>query len=322
MTQPRMDISIVIPLCDRRTAGWNALRSAIGQAYPRDRYEVIAVRGRGIDTGKGGEDVAALLGRCDAVVNVDVDAENVTNEARLYYAGCERARGELLFFIEGHTVLVPEACSIIAEYFREHPQSLLACAPRRNHGESPLGALVSAHNLEHERRAAGRGTFSYGANSVIRRGLFERLGGLDARWLRQSETAVFDRVVREKIGIGSIDAPLATHYNDMPVRHCHRIVMSAGAGKWHYYNGRVARGEDLRAVVRHRVYVQANRAWAARLLYPVFRVAGTTFLLLALGTWRVGRTLAYRLYVVGLGCTDLSGFCRARIEAGRSGQAD
>jgi len=98
--------------------------------------------------------------------------------------------------------------------------------------------------------------------------------------------------------------------------------MSAGAGKWRYYNARVARGEDLRTVVRHRVYVQANRAWRARLLYPIFRVAGAMFLVLALGTWRVGRSLAYRLYVVGLGCTDLSGFCRAGIEAGRTGQAD
>lgn len=310
-----MDISIIIPLCDRRNAGWKALESAVNQDFPRDRYQVVAVTGT--ETGAAPEDeyVAGLLARCDVVVRVDAHIDDVASEARFYQAGCERAIGDLLFFAEGHTVLDVRCCSTIAEHFRRHPDSMLAWAPRRNHDESPLGALITRHNLQHERRAGVRGTFSYGANSVIKRRLFARIGGLDARFLRQSETAVFDRAVQEHIAIGRIDEPLATHYNDMPIRQWRDVVTSAGAGKWAYYNARLACGEDIHSMVRHSVYLRANYPLRARVLYPLFRAAGAGFLLLALCTWRIQKALSYRLYVFALGCTDLSGFCRARLQA-------
>ena len=38
-----MKISIILPLFDRRNAGWKALESALCQSYPRDRYEVVLV---------------------------------------------------------------------------------------------------------------------------------------------------------------------------------------------------------------------------------------------------------------------------------------
>jgi hypothetical protein len=310
-------ISIVIPLCDRRNVGWRALESAVSQDYPRDKYEVVAVTGVGSAAERDAEGLIALTARCNVVVHTDLQIDDVASEIRLYQAGYQRSTGDVLFFVEGHTVLEKRCCAVIDAYFCLHPESAIAWAPRLNHGESPLGSLISIHNRRHELRAIENGVFSLGATNVIRRSLFERLGGLDAHFLRFSETAVFHRLLQEDIEIGRIPAPLATHYNDMSVSQWRKLVMSTGEAKCHYYNALLSRGEDVRAQVRHGIYLRANRAWSARVLYPAFRMAGTLFLGLALGTWRIGHALAYRFYVLGLGFTDLSGFCRARIRAAK-----
>lgn len=293
------------------------MESAVSQDFPRDRYEVVAVTGVG--NAADAEDAAALTARCDIVVHTDLKIDDVASEIRLYQAGYQRTTGDVLFFVEGHTVLEKGCCTLIETYFRGHPESDIAWAPRLNYGESPLGSLISTHNLHHELRAIENGVFSFGATNVIRRSLLERLGGFDPRFLRFSETAVFHRIVQEDIEIGRIPEPLATHYNDMSVRQWRQLVMSTGEAKCNYYNALLARGGDIRGQIRHRIYLQANRVWSARLLYPAFRMAGTLFLGLALGTWRIASALAYRLYVLGLGFTDLSGFCRARIRAAKTG---
>ena len=312
-----MKISIVIPLCDRRNVGWRALESAVNQDFPRDKYEVVAVTGLG-NAAEKDEIVGTLIARCNSVVHTDLEIDDVASEIRLYQAGYQRSTGDVLFFVEGHTVLEKRCCTVIDTYFRLHPEATIAWAPRLNYGESPLGCLISRHNLRHELRAAENGVFSFGATNVIKRSLLERLGGFDHRFLRFNETAMFHRILQDNIAIGRIAEPLATHYNDMSVRQWRKLVMSTGEAKCNYYNALLARGEDIRAHVRHRVYLHANRSWSARLLYPAFRMAGTLFLGLALSTWRIGNALAYRLYVLGLGCTDLSGFCRARIRAAKT----
>ncbi len=309
---------MILPLFDRRNAGWKSLESAVGQAYPRDQYEVVAVAGRGIDGGMDDPAVTALLARCDTVVRTDFDTDDVANEIQLFRAGYERSTGDVLFFMEGHTVLANNCCATIAAHFQLHPGTEIAWAPRINRGESPLGSLISLHNLRHERRADTNGVFSLGATNVITRSLFERLGGFDARHLRFSETALFHRALDEGIAIGRFHEPLATHYNDMSVALWRQLVMTAGAAKFSYYNTLLSNGQDIRARVRHKVYLFANRLWTARLLFPLFRMAGRVFLILATQVSRFSMALAYRLYVFALGFTDLSGYCLARIRAAQS----
>jgi hypothetical protein len=63
------------PLFDRRTAGWKALESALGQSMDRDGYEIIVVHGRPEgDEATGDAHAQSLLQRCDAVVQFAVDA--------------------------------------------------------------------------------------------------------------------------------------------------------------------------------------------------------------------------------------------------------
>lgn len=306
-------LSIILPLFDRRTAGWQSLESALGQTYPRERYEVVVVGGKGGDDPLDGREITKLLARCDTVVRTDFDTGDVASEIELFRAGFERSTGDVLLFMEGHTVLEPRCLEIVSEHLRRHPGVEIAWAPRNNRSESRLGGLVTMHNLSHERRALANGVFTLGATNVITRALFDRLGGFDATYLRFTETAIFHRALASGIAIGRIAEPLATHHNDMPATLWRKLVTSAGEAKFGYYNALVGSGVDLRLRVRHGIYLAANHRWIARVLYPLLRAGSRGFLALSTATSRLSMTLAYRLYVLAIGCTDLSGFCRARL---------
>ena len=237
-----MKISIIVPLFDRRNAGWKALESALAQRYPRDRYEVVAVTARD-EIGMRDPAVGAMLARCDAVAHTDLDPATTTSEVELYRAGHRRCTGDLVFFCEGHTVLHEDACLLIDEHFARTPGCDIAWAPRLNHAVSPLGRLVAMHNDRHQQRALAAGVFSLGANSVIRRGMLDALGGLDARYLRFSETALFHRALQRRVLIGRIRAPLATHYNDMGKKLWLQLAQDSGAGRYAYYEDVLAQGK-------------------------------------------------------------------------------
>jgi hypothetical protein len=303
-------ISIILPLFDRRNAGWKSLESALSQRHPRDRYEVVAVTARD-ETEMHDPAVGALLARCDAVARTDLDPSVTANEVELYRAGHRRCTGDVVFFCEGHTVLHEDCCSLIEEHFLRNPGCEIAWAPRLNHAVFPLGRLVAMHNDRHQRRALAAGVFSLGANSVIRRSLLDALGGLDARYLRFSETALFHRTLQRTAVISQIRAPLATHYNDMTEELWLQLAQDSGAGRYAYYDDVLAQGRDGGTRIRHPVYLHARQAWVATLFAPVLRTAGAILLRIAMRTLRFERRIAYRCYVLALGCTDLAGYSRA-----------
>ena len=305
-----MKISIILPLFDRRNAGWKSLESALSQRYPRDRYEVVAVTARdGAEMRDSAVD--ALLARCDVVARTDLDPAVTANEVQLYQGGLRRCTGDLVFCCEGHTVLHDDCCSLIDEHFLRNPGCDIAWALRLNHALSPLGRLVAMHNDRHQQRALAAGVFSLGANSVVRRSLLDALGGLDARYLRFSETALFHRALQRAAVISQIRAPLATHYNDMAEELWLQLAQDSGAGRYAYYDDVLAQGQDGGARIRHPVYLHARRAWIARWLAPVLRASGAILLRVAMRAMRLERRIAYRCYVLALGCTDLAGYSRA-----------
>jgi hypothetical protein len=164
------------------------------------------------------------------------------------------------------------------------------------------------HNDRHQRRALAAGVFSLGANSVIRRSVLNALGGLDARYLRFSETALFHRALHHAAVISQIRAPLATHYNDMTKELWLQLAQDSGAGRYAYYHDVLAQGQDGGTRIRHPVYLHARRAWVAALFAPVLRTSGAILLHIATHTLRFERGIAYRCYVLALGCTDLAGY--------------
>jgi hypothetical protein len=208
-------------------------------------------------------------------------------------------------------VLHEDCCSLIEEHFLRNPGCEIAWAPRLNHAVFPLGRLVAMHNDRHQRRALAAGVFSLGANSVIRRSLLDALGGLDARYLRFSETALFHRALQRAAVISQIRSPLATHYNDMTEELWLQLSHDSGAGRYVYYDDVLAQGQDGGTRIRHPGYLYARRAWVAALLAPVLRASGPILLRTAVRALHFERRIAYRCYVLALGCTDLAGYSRA-----------
>ena len=313
-----LKISLILPLYDRRNAGWNPLESALDQSLNRGQYEVIAVVGRKFDDEVASDAHArALLQGCDAVVHVEADPNRLDQEIPFLLAGYERSTGDVLLFMEGHTVLDKTVCARIAAYFRDNPQSQLAWGPRIHRSESSLGLLIGMHSKRHERRAWKGGGFWLGGNSVIKREIFEHLGTLEADFMRFGERVLFERIVRENIAIGRLEMPLATHYDDMPLSQLIGVAAAAGEAKFKYYNFPISGAGAGPVQVRHRIYLFANHDASALILFPLFCVLRTLFLRAAIGLCRFSRTWAYRLYVLGFGFADLSGFCKARIRAAR-----
>jgi hypothetical protein len=315
-----MKISLILPLYDRRKAGWKALESTLHQTFDRTGYEVIAVAGRTLAEELAKEPEAeALLRQCDAVVHLDADPDRLDQEIPFLLAGYAKSTGDLLVFLEGHTVLHRDGCAAIAAYFRDNPQSQLAWAPRVHRSESPLGLLIGMHSKVHERRARARGGFWLGGNSVIARELFERMGGLEAAYMRFCERVFLERVVREDIAIGRLDMPLSTHYDDMPLSQLMDVAAAAGAARLRYYNVPIPGAGRVK--IRHWIYSLANRDGLALLAFPLCCVLRSFFMHGAIGLCRFSRTWAYRFYVLGFGFADLSGFCRERIRAMRARRA-
>lgn len=313
-----MKISLILPLYDRRNAGWNPLESALNQTLDRGQYEVIAVVGRTFDDEVANDAHAgALLQGCDTVVHVDADPNRLDQEIPFLLAGYERSTGDVLLFMEGHTVLDKNGCATIAAYFRDNPQSQIAWAPRIHRSESSLGLLIGMHSKRHERRAWERGGFWLGGNSIIKREYFEHLGTLEAGYTRFCERVFFERVVRENTAIGRLQLNLATHYDDMPLSQLIGVAAAAGEAKFKYYNFPIAgAGAGAGPVqVRHKIYLYANHDASALIFFPLFCVLRTLFLRAAIGLCGFSRKWAYKLYVLGFGFADLSGFCKARIRA-------
>ncbi|HSC98569.1 MAG TPA: glycosyltransferase, partial [Casimicrobiaceae bacterium] len=243
-TPPRF--SIVVPLYDCRDAGLGTLESSLAQRYPRDRFEVIAV----IDAAS--PPIADALHDCDHTVAVEADFDGVECEMGLFDAGVRKARGDYLYFIEGHTVLERDALGALDAHLSRHPDSAIVCGRRRNHARTALGRLVGSNNDAHEGRARRRGDFTLGANCVIRRSVFDRLGGLDPRFTRFSETVLYDRARNAGERIDVVDAILCTHHNDTGFRWLIRLLIATGRAKARYYGS--AELDAGRSRIRHPVY--------------------------------------------------------------------
>lgn len=299
--------SIVVPQFDCRDAGCRALESALAQDCRRDLYEVIAI----VDSRAQGAWPAVLLGGCERVVAVDADFGDVESEIGLFEAGSRAARGEFLYFIEGHTVLAVDALRRIDEYLGRDPDCAIACGRRINHARTRLGRLIAGNNDAHELRARSRGDFALGANCVIRRALFDAIGGLDRRFFRYSETVLYQRALAAGVHVGKIDAELCTHHNDAPFRWLVRLLVATGCAKARYYGAARTRGAVAPAI-RHPVYRWLASPMAAALAAAPLRIAGPAMIATAMAL--VGRfpTFAQRLYLMGVAGTDVAGFCIER----------
>ena len=309
-TIPVMLISIVVPVFDRRSTDWKALESALAQTVDRARYEIVTVVGA---SPGNDQHLLQLLRRCDQVVAIEADSDSAASEIHFYIAGERAAKGDVLFFVEGHTELLPDCCATIATYFQAHPDSAVAWAPRVNRNRTRLGAIIGQINLRAEAVAQSQGWFSLGANCVITKSLFAELGGFDPRYFRGNENALFERIRQQKIPIGRIETPLVVHDNDMPRKLFVDAAVVAGAGKFNWCASEEAAGHvDGPASTRYRLYRHVSHPSIAWILEPAFRSLGHVSMFLATSVCRVNMALACTLYVMAQRSFSASGFCQAR----------
>ena len=298
--------SIIVPLFDCRDAGTRALQSALDQTFPRERYEVIAI----VDATASRDWPNALLAQCDHVVTVDADFRAVESEIMLFDAGAKRARGDCLYFIEGHTVLVAGALHAIDAAVKTAGGWAIACGRRTNHAATRLGALIGTNNDVHEARACEHGGFTLGANCVIRRSAFEALGGFDAALQRFNEAALYERALQAQMRFVAVDVVLCTHHNDAGLRWLIRLLVATGHAKARHYRSLRDAGTPLR--IRHPVYRWLYPAPAAALAIVPLRAAGPLLIVVSMALARAFPRLAVTIYRLGVGCTDVSGFCVER----------
>lgn len=301
--------SIIVPLFDCRDAGTRALESALDQGFSRGRFEVIVV----VDGRSSRDWPHALLARCDRVIAVDADFAAVESEIALFEAGSRVACGEYLFFIEGHTVLAPDALQAIDDALAREPDCAIACGRRSNHATTRLGLLIGSNNDAHEIRARQQGNFTLGANCVIRRSLFVALGGFATPFQRYSETVLYQRAVEVGARIGTIDATLCTHHNDAGLRWLVRLLVATGHAKARYYASQRDAGVSPR--IRHPVYRWLGPKLAARVAALPLRIAGPVTIVLAMAIVRRFPNFAAKVYKIGMGITDVSGFCAERASS-------
>ena len=298
--------SVIVPLYDCRDAGTDALGAALGQDLPRERFEVIAV----VDASADRSVSDALLAQCDRVVESNADFGAVESEIALFTAGSRAASGDWLFFTEGHTVLDPDALAALARHLEREPACAIVCGRRSNHARTRLGLLVGANNDVHEARAQRHGNFTLGANSTIRRDAFVALGGLDPRFSRFGETVLYERALAARVRIDAIDAVLCTHHNDLGLRWLLRLLVATGRAKARHY-AEVGNGSN-RPRMRHPVYRWLRTPAAGLVAAWPLRLAGPTLIVAAMALVRRWPGFAQALYRVGVGCTDVSGYCGER----------
>ena len=308
-----MIISIVLPLFDLRDAGLAALRSALDQDIARDRYELIVVVGT--ETARDPE-LDALLARCDKVVRIAADPRRPESEILYYMAGYTQTNGDLLFFAEGHTLLMPNCCATIDSYFSSHPDIAVAWAPRVNHSGSRLGRIIGRINLRAEALAEKQGWFSLGGNSVIKKSLLVKLGGFEPGYYRINENALFERMRAQGVVCGKIDTALAVHHNDMSRRAWIDFARLAGKAKFNWCTAEAKVGlTQGPAHQRYRLYGYFGHRSTAWLWSPLFNLIGHGAIVLAIALEPIGHEAACALYTAAARSFSAAGYCKASVAA-------
>jgi hypothetical protein len=306
-------ISIVLPLFDLRDAGLAALRSALNQDIARDRYELIAVVGTG--TVRDPE-LDALLARCDKVVRVAADPRSPESEILYYMAGYAQTSGDLLFFTEGHAVLKPHCCTTIDSYFSSHPDIAVAWAPRINRSRSRLARIIGSINLRAEALADKQGWFSLGANSVIKKSLFVKLGGFEPGYYRLNENALFECMRAQGVVCGKIDTALAVHHNDMSRGIWIGLARLGGTAKFNWCTAEAKAGlTQGPAHRRYRLYGYFGHRPTARLWSALFNLIGHGALFLAIALEPIAHQAACALYTAAARSFSAAGYCKASVDA-------
>jgi hypothetical protein len=311
-----MKISIILPLNDRQGIGWKSLESALAQDAPRSSYEVIAVvGGRSEQEAMNDPNARALLERCDAVVRFHEDLDVVENRMGPCEAGVRASSGEILYFAEGHTILHPQCCQLIAAHFSANPLSQIVTG---QYYDIPMSEVSRLINLFKERvKRKGRETLrmiSFGGQTAIRRQLFETFYRVSSRSGMFAEIDISIFIERSRIEVGKIGKPLCDHFSDRTMDWLIGWLLTMGRTHFGHFNASSSYATSLSRWKRT-IFSYANRGWCAVMLFPLSYAPGVLLLRAAPPLLRLSEPLALHFYLLGYRLIVVAGFCKARTSS-------
>ena len=237
-----MEISIIIPTYNRVESVARAVRSAIAQTYPGDRYEILVVdNGDSDDT----RNDVQFLQRDQAEVNLHYLREEQLGLHYARHAGVRAAKGNILVFTDDDATFDHGWLQAYANAFAEHPEMVAAGGPVRPMWEHPppcwlsefMGnsttfPILSLMEPYQEFRLDPNGFF-FGVNMAVRRSVFEWSGFhpelLGTRTIGDGESGLNGDISGNGGLIGYIPGAVAYHH----ISACRMTVAYVRKWAWH-----------------------------------------------------------------------------------------
>ena len=310
----QLKISVILPLNDRQGTGWKSLESALAQDAPRSSYEIIAiVGGRSEQEAMSDPNARGLLERCDAVVRFHEDLDIVENRMGPCEAGVAASSGEVLYFAEGHTILHPQCCRLIAAHFAANPSSQIVRGDYYDIPRNELSRLINLFKASRKRKGLeSLPMISLGGQTAMKRELFGIFDHVSSRSGMFAEVDISIFVERNKIEVGKIGRPLCDHISDRTLEWLIGWVLKTGRTHFDHFNASSAYANVLSRWKRA-IFSLANRGWCAVMLFPLSYAAGVLLLRAARPLLQLSEPLALHFYLLGYRLIVVAGFCKARI---------
>lgn len=294
------ELAILLPLVDTRDAGREVLQSVLAQTLNRTHYEIIIVYSKTFfDEISLVDEWVSLIQQSDKQITVDIK-ESTENEVLFVFEGIKHISADLVYIIEGHTIIYPDACASILEHFATQKQSIATWGTRHNRQHSNLGKLIAQHNTALEKQASNKGWFTFGGNSIVRRNFINSNVNISPDYFRYTEAVLEYEIKKHSHHIGHIGKPLCQHINDMNIRHLVTITFSIGRGKYNFFQSNNSNIHPLHELLITTSYLHR--------FSPLYKATAYTLLFIASKVLVLNKSLAYRAYLWGLGFADIAGF--------------
>jgi cellulose synthase/poly-beta-1,6-N-acetylglucosamine synthase-like glycosyltransferase len=191
-------VTLVVAMRNEQQHIGRVVESLLAQDYPADRLEVLFMDGGSTDRTR--EIVGELIRDRPMFALLDNPGKI---QSIAWNLGIERARGEIVGIVSGHTELAPDYTSKAVETLLRTGADLVG-GPARGKSETVVGeaiALAMATPF-----GVGGATFRYATEEsdvdtvfmgVCRRSMYERIGGFDTEMVRNQDDELSMRLLEQ-----------------------------------------------------------------------------------------------------------------------------
>lgn len=182
-------VTVIFPLHDNRGVGLKALRAWQQQRHDVSKCEIIVV-------GSGQRRLEPLIQKHLAASDTFVTCHTL-NEATLYNVGASAATADWLLFTESHVIPAENALAMLARRLeaRDTDAAVLGSSHEIRNRFSQVDAALCEREQAGPMRAIGLWRCVGLRGFLVRRELFEKLGGFREPYFRFAETAFALRLV-------------------------------------------------------------------------------------------------------------------------------